>query len=137
MSTAVVSQPQGLSSPVDALHLSQKAPEVLRRPAPSTKSFPLSLIESSETPETWGEYEQLFSACLRTGDDKSAHLCLERLTARFGATNERVMGLRGVYQEAVAQNQSDLESILKEYNAILAENPVNVVRPFSTYGCLC
>ena len=67
-------------------------------------------------------------ACLRTGDDKSAHICVERLSARFGATNQRVMGLRGLYQEATAESTSDLEEILEEYNTILTENPVNVVR---------
>jgi hypothetical protein len=38
------------------------------------------------------------------------------------------MALRGLYQEATAANQGDLEKILREYEKILADNPVNVVR---------
>lgn len=72
-------------------------------------------------------FEKLMLACLRTGDDKAAHLCLEKLIDRFGATNERVMGLRGLYQEAVAKDNAALERILKEYNEVLAEDPVNTV----------
>ena len=74
-------------------------------------------------------YEKLLFSCLRTGDDKSAHLCLEKLIYRFGATNERIMGLRGLYQEAVAKDDAALERILKEYNEVLVEDPVNTVRP--------
>lgn len=37
------------------------------------------------------------------------------------------MGLRGVYQEAVAEDHSALEKILKEYEDVLAEDPVNTV----------
>lgn len=74
-------------------------------------------------------YEKMLLSCLRTGDDKAAHICLEKLIQRFGATNERVMGLRGLYQEAVAEDDSALERILKEYNEVLAENPINTVGP--------
>lgn len=72
-------------------------------------------------------YEQLFLSCLQTGDDKSAHLCLERLIDRFGVTNERVMGLRGLYQEAVAEDDAALEKVLQEYDGALAEDPINTV----------
>jgi len=72
-------------------------------------------------------YEQLLLSCLRTGDEKSAHLCLERLIARFSASNERVMGLRGLYQEAVAENDAQLDRVLEEYDAILSEDPTIVV----------
>lgn len=74
-------------------------------------------------------YEKLLLSCLRTGDDKAAHLCIEKLIDRFGATNERVMGLRGLYQEAVAKDDAALEGILNEYDEVLAEDPVNTVRP--------
>lgn len=83
-------------------------------------------------------YEKLLLSCLRTGDDQAAHSCLEKLIDRFGATNERVMGLRGLYQEAVAKDDSALEKILKEYNDVLAEDPVNTVNIPSTFipqGC--
>ena len=73
-------------------------------------------------------YEKLFLSSLRTGDDKAAHSCLEKLIDRFGATNERVMGLRGMYQEAAAKDDAALERILKEYNEVLAEDAVNTVK---------
>ena len=72
-------------------------------------------------------YEKLFFSCLRTGDDKAAFNCLEKLMDRFGATNERVMSLRGMYQEAVAKDDTVLERVLKEYNNVLDEDIVNIV----------
>lgn len=70
-------------------------------------------------------YEKLFLSCLRTGDDKAAFNCLEKLIGRFGATNERVMGLRGLYREAVAKDDAALERVLQEYDEVLAEDTVN------------
>jgi ER membrane protein complex subunit 2 len=67
-------------------------------------------------------------SCLRTGDQQSAHLCLERLTSRFGSENERVMALRGLFQEAIAEDKSGLQRILDEYDAMLARDPTNTVR---------
>jgi alpha-D-ribose 1-methylphosphonate 5-triphosphate synthase subunit PhnI len=66
-------------------------------------------------------------SCLRTGDEQSAHLCLERLTGRFGAENERVMALRGLFQEAIAQDDAALKQVLGEYETILAKDPGNMV----------
>jgi len=66
-------------------------------------------------------------SCLRTGDEESAHLCLERLTERFGAENERLMALRGLFQEAVAQDDAALKQVLEEYENILAKDPSNMV----------
>ena len=116
----------GHVDPPQALQLSRKAPTVLSRPALSSSFFPLSLFVAAETPDTWSELESLFFACLKTGDDKSAHLALERLTQRFGPQNERVMGLRGLYQEAVAEDDAELDGILDEYEKLLKENPMNV-----------
>ena len=73
------------------------------------------------------EHEKLLVSCLRTGDDKGAFLCLERLIGRFGATNERVMGLRGLYQEALAEDENALRKILREYDDVLAEDVTNTV----------
>ncbi|GAB1204588.1 hypothetical protein APSETT445_003244 [Aspergillus pseudonomiae] len=56
----------------------------------------------------------------------SALLCLEQLTCRFGSSNEKVMGLRGLYEEAIAENQSDLEDSLRKYDSYLSENPLNL-----------
>lgn len=112
-----------LSNPAAALQLSQQASALLKKPY-SSSILPFA---TSENPEQWIEYEQLFLVCLRTGDDKAAHLCLDRLTERFGPANERIMGLRGLYQEATAKDASTLEAILKEYQKILSGNAVNVV----------
>lgn len=66
-------------------------------------------------------------SCLRTGDEASAHLCLERLTHRFGADNERLMALRGLFQEAIASDDAALKQVLLEYDAILEKDPGNMV----------
>ncbi|RMJ26618.1 hypothetical protein PHISP_02490 [Aspergillus sp. HF37] len=107
------------------LRLSQQVPAIIGRQSSWTDVLPLStpVRESPEEPET---IEQLFFACLQTGDDKSAQLCLDRLAQYFGASNERVTGLQGLYEEATAEGQADLEKCLEKYNGILSENPVNV-----------
>lgn len=111
-----------LSNPTAALQLTQQASALLTKPY-SSSVLPFT---ASERPDQWVEFEQLFLVFLRTGDDKSAHLCLDRLTERFGPANERIMGLRGLYQEATAKDTSSLEMILQDYNKILSENAVNV-----------
>ncbi|OKL61093.1 hypothetical protein UA08_03937 [Talaromyces atroroseus] len=111
-----------LSDPSAALHLSQQASALLTKQQ-SSSAFPFAAFED---PDQWLELEQLFLAFLRTGDDKSAHLCLDRLAGRFGPANERIMGLRGLYQEATAKDGPSLEAILRDYNKILSENGVNV-----------
>ncbi len=85
-------------------------------------------MSAPESTELWLTYERSILSCLRTGDDEAAHSCLQKLIDRFGAANERVMGLRGLYQEAVAQDDSALEKVLKGYNDVLDEDPVNTVR---------
>lgn len=105
---------------ISALHLAQQAPVIL---GPNPKST----TSSTGTAEEYGRIEQLFLACLRTGDDQSASTCLDRLSHRFGPANERVMGLHGLYQEATAKDRAALEKIREEYEKILNENPVNVV----------
>lgn len=111
---------------ISALHLSQQAPTILGHDPANTGVA--ASTSSADTAEEYGRIEQLLLACLRTGDDKSAHACLDRLNHRFGPSNERVMGLRGLYQEATAKDQPALEKCLEEYERILSENPVNVVR---------
>lgn len=72
------------------------------------------------------QYENLLLSCLRTGDDQAARQCLTRLEARFGDDNERVMALKGLVKEAAADDNGALEKVLKEYDAILAENNTNI-----------
>jgi hypothetical protein len=66
-------------------------------------------------------------SCLRTGDEQSAHLCLERLASRFGAENERLMALRGLFQEAIAEDEEALQRVLEEYESIIAQDVTNTV----------
>ena len=111
----------------ETLQISQRAPEFLDQYPSTLAAYPVPLISATESSELWAAYEKLIYSCLKTGDDKSAHLCLERLIKRFGASNERIMGLRGLYQEAVANDSAALEVVLEEYESILEENPTNAV----------
>jgi len=124
--TALVSPMQQSYS--EALALSQEAPQHIRKYTASRIPIPVPFLSSPESVELWTTYEKVLLSCLRTGDDKAAFMCLEKLIERFGATNERIMALRGLYQEAVAENDVALEKILKEYNGVLAENPTNTVK---------
>lgn len=125
----------GLSSsdPQASLRLSQQAPSFLQSQPSRFPSFPFSIFSQKETPELWTSYEQLLAACLRTGDDKSARECLDRLSSRFGEDNERVMGLRGLYDEATAADEAALKQVLSRYDTILKENPVNVVSIYTSF----
>lgn len=113
------------NDPATVLNLSQKASSLLSKSSLKPKSQLLAIVSAVEEPLEWSELEQVFLACLRSGDDESAHLCLERLTQRFGATNHRIMALRGLYQEAKAENEEDLRRILQGYNEIVKEDPMN------------
>ena len=114
------------------LQASQVALQVVDSP-PSVLSVALSrLLGQSEDASQWQRYEELLISCLKTGDAKTAHAILERLISRFGAANERVMGLRGLYQEAVANDKPALEAVLKEYDQILKENRANIVSVMNT-----
>ena len=79
--------------------------------------------------EIWGRYERSFFSALKTGDDQAAHLYLEHLTARFGSTNERILSLKGTYQEAAAKDESALRKILQDYDRILSGDASNGVAP--------
>ncbi|KAF1815969.1 hypothetical protein P152DRAFT_411307 [Eremomyces bilateralis CBS 781.70] len=126
MSTELLN-PSSSGRPETALRISQQAPDVLKRTAKTSLPFPLSVLFSSEKQETWVELENLLVACLRTGDDKSARLCLDRLTSRFGEQNERILALRGLYEEAIAQDGKAVNAILTTYyDNLLAEDPTNM-----------
>ncbi len=119
----------------EALNLSQQAAQYLQNSPSSNTPIPIPFVLHAESTESWTIYEKLLISCLRTGDDKSAHRCLEKLINRFGATDERIMGLRGLYQEAVAENQPALEKVLAEYEEILAEDPgIMVCAPLYRLG---
>lgn len=126
MSSSVLHPPSHLPPSV-ALQLSQQAPALLANTPPSISPYSVSsFLAEPESPELWTTYENLMLSCLRTGDEQSAHKCLERLSNRFGYDNERLMALRGLYQEAMAQNDSELQKVLQEYNDILEADPSNM-----------
>ncbi|CAO2649132.1 Nn.00g100810.m01.CDS01 [Neocucurbitaria sp. VM-36] len=118
--------PPSQITPPTALALSQKAPLILSASPTSSLPWPLSLLFSRETPESWTIHENLFLSALRTGDETSARALLSRLEARFGEHNERIVTLRGIYNEATAQSHSDLEKVFDGYEKILREDPTNM-----------
>ncbi|KAJ2979003.1 hypothetical protein NQ176_g3505 [Zarea fungicola] len=120
-------RPQLHLSNAESLQLAQLAPEVLKSNPKVFSASPLgAMFSASETGDIWTIYENLLLACLRTGDDKAALECLERIVIRFGPNDERVMALDGLTREAKALNNSELEKIINDYNAILKENDANV-----------
>lgn len=121
-------RPPSHLSPQQALELSQRAPAVLANsPSTISSSALASVFSAAESTELWLTYENLLLSCLRTGDEKAAHACLERLVKRFGDDNERIMAFTGLVKEAEASNNAELEQVLKEYDGILAENNTNIV----------
>ncbi|KAI9772248.1 MAG: hypothetical protein M1840_000997 [Geoglossum simile] len=121
MSSLLLHPPVHPSPSLD-LRISQQAPLLLRT---SSSALSIPFLSSGDPLEGWTVYEHLLLSCLRTGDDKSARLCVEKLLGRFGITNERVMGLKGLFQEAVAGDNAALERILREYEAIINDDPTN------------
>ncbi|ORY16241.1 hypothetical protein BCR34DRAFT_557421 [Clohesyomyces aquaticus] len=117
--------PPSSITPATALALSQKAPPILSTHPTSTLPWPLSLLFTSESPETWTIHENLFYASLRTGDDKSARLILDRLSSRFSPANERILTLRGIYEEALAKTPAELEKVFANYENVLRDEPTN------------
>ncbi|OTA04291.1 hypothetical protein A9Z42_0048440 [Trichoderma parareesei] len=120
-------RPHASLSHAEALQVAQQAPEFLRKNPASYSASPLfSLFSPPESSKTWTIYENLLLACLRTGDYTTAHQCLERLVIRFGGNDERIQALKGLVKEAEATDNSELEQVLKEYEAILANDNTNV-----------
>ncbi|KID98286.1 tetratricopeptide repeat domain-containing protein, partial [Metarhizium majus ARSEF 297] len=120
-------QPVGSLSPAEALKLAQQAPEILRKNPKAFSASPLSsLFSTRETADTWTIYENLMTACLQTGDDEAANECLERIVNRFGDSHDRVLALKGLVKEATASNNSELEKILEEYEALLQQNDASI-----------
>lgn len=130
-------QPVGSLSPAEALKLAQQAPEILRKNPKAFSASPLSsLFSTRETADTWTIYENLMIACLQTGDDEAANECLERIVNRFGDSHDRVLALKGLVKEATASNNSELEKILEEYEALLQQNDASIVSGTLAKACL-
>jgi len=111
------------NSPEAALQLSQAAPSFFASQRSFTLPWPLSLLSATESQEKWQIYNNIFLACLQSGDNESAYLCLEEITDRFGKENERVMALQGLYEEATAKNDTELQAVLGRYEELLKEDP--------------
>lgn len=127
MSSSLLHPPAHLP-PAVALHLSQQAPSLLRSIPSSISAYSVSsLWSTAESPELWTTYENLMLSCLRTGDEESALVCLQRLTERFGTENERLLALTGLYDEATAKSDAELKKIVDTYNIILRKDPSNMV----------
>ncbi|KAJ5022587.1 hypothetical protein J3E73DRAFT_426423 [Bipolaris maydis] len=126
MSHANLLSPPSQIPPPTALALSQKAPLILSSTPTSSLPWPLSLLFSRETPETWTIHENLFLSTLRTGDEKAALDILHRLEARFGDHNERIITLRGIYNEATSKTDADLQKVFDAYEKILKDDPTNM-----------
>jgi tetratricopeptide (TPR) repeat protein len=120
--SALLSPPTN-GSPEAALQLSQAAPSFFASQRSFTLPWPLSLLSASESQEKWQIYHNIFLACLQSGDNESAYLCLEEITERFGKENERVMALQGLYEEATAENDAELQAVLARYEELLKEDP--------------
>lgn len=117
----------GHLSDADALKLAQQAPALLKKNPRAFSTSPLvSLFSASETADLWVVYEAVLQACLRVGDDQSAHRFVDRLALRFGQENERIMALKGLVKETVAEDDEALKTVLAEYDVILEENPANI-----------
>ncbi|ESZ92501.1 hypothetical protein SBOR_7107 [Sclerotinia borealis F-4128] len=126
MSSALLHPPAHLP-PALALQNSQQAPSILRNTPSSISSWSLSsLWNTAESPELWTTYENLLMSCLRTGDEKSAQLCVQRLQERFGVENERIMAMRGLICEVGAEDDAALKVILEGYEGSLSGNPNNM-----------
>lgn len=113
--------------PADSLKLSQQAPAILKSQNTWVLPWPFSAAVESESPEKWTIYENLFYSCIRTGDNRSAFACLEQLKKRFGESNERVMGMIGMYHEAAATDDAALTTVLKSYEEEIRDRPANMV----------
>lgn len=122
MANALLQSPTN-AEPRTALALSQQAPSFFKSQSSWSLPYPLSLFSNSESQEKWQSYENIFLACLRTGDNESAYLYLEELTDRFGQMNERVTALRGLYAEATARTPQELDDVMANYEEILKEDP--------------
>ncbi|KAL4963507.1 uncharacterized protein BDV14DRAFT_176218 [Aspergillus stella-maris] len=113
------------SSLKTALHRSQQAPVILGQQASAESSIRI-LPLGWESSGDFDSLEKLFFSCLQSADDKGASSCLHRLAQRFGSSNERILGLQSLYDEAIATNQLEVEQCLKTCDDILSQNPVNL-----------
>ncbi|PNS20498.1 hypothetical protein CAC42_5948 [Sphaceloma murrayae] len=123
-----VLSPTAFLPPKATLAITSAAPTLIPSLLPSRFSlpWPFSLLLSSESPEKWQMAENLLVSLLKTGNDSDAYLVLESLLSRFGPSNERIQALHGMYQEALAKDEKELQEVLEGYEAILKDNLANM-----------
>jgi ER membrane protein complex subunit 2 len=124
-------------SPELSLKISQQAPQVIKNTSATSIPWPFSLLMKDQSADAWTSLETLFMQCLRTGDDKAARDILDRLQARFGERNERVMAYQGMWEEATAQSEEELKKLVGLYAKLLENDPANIVSVASQYIVRC
>jgi ER membrane protein complex subunit 2 len=124
MSTTLLTPPT-TADPQTTLTLTNRAKYFLtaQRSWLSSLPYPFSLLLANDSQEKWQTYSNLFHAFLLSGQNNEAYLCLEELVDRFGKTNEHILALQGLYQEATAKDQKELEEVMRSYDEIIREDP--------------
>jgi len=125
MSLDLIHPPPNVS-PKQALSTSQLATQINKNAPSKPLPWPLSLLSFHDTEETWATYENLYLACLRTGDDKTARAILDRLIARFGDRNERVMAYQAMYAEARTDGEQNQRLLLRDLSQLVDSDPTNI-----------
>ncbi|PYH97011.1 tetratricopeptide repeat domain protein [Aspergillus ellipticus CBS 707.79] len=119
-------EPDNRSNLVATFRLAQRAPMVLQKQSHAEENFPDTFVHNGKEAEDYGAIERLLFSCLQSGDDKSASCFIEQLAGRFDTLDEKVTGLKGLFEEATAEDHSSLEQYLRRYDLLLSKNPVNL-----------
>ncbi|KAF2725489.1 tetratricopeptide repeat domain-containing protein [Polychaeton citri CBS 116435] len=116
--------PPTSTNPTQTLSLSQRATPWIssQQTLLSKLPYPLNLLITSESQEKWQSHENLYLSSLISGDNETAFQLLAALKDRFGPVNERVLALDGLYREASASSDAELETVLKRYDDLLEED---------------
>ena len=109
-------------TPENSIYLSNLAPAYLS-----------SALSKKDTYSNWALHETLFYASVRAGDDKTARRCIQRISDRFGADDDRVAGMAGVLEEVAATTTAELEEVLRGYEEALEKDPTRLVSPTVSY----
>ncbi|KAJ8611893.1 hypothetical protein MRB53_037689 [Persea americana] len=124
MTSLTLLEPPRPSDPAHTQAILSEAPKFLSKQRNAIKlPYPLNLLVSDESQEKWVAYENILVASIDAKQTEIAKQCIEEITERFGSTNERVIIFKGMYDEAVATNDGQLNAVLKRYDEVLTESP--------------
>lgn len=124
MTSLVLLQPPSSRAPAHSQAILAEAPKFLASQRNALKlPYPVNLLISNESQEKWAAYENILIASLQAGKYDQAKECIKELTDRFGKLNERVLIFQGMYDEATAQNDQQLGTVLRKYDDIITESP--------------